>query len=319
MPHRKNGFAPILFLVIIAAIGTAILSSNRFSSKPPYPQVQGLELAKGDDSGSSGGSDSGSHSGDESGKNQPSGSTETSSGGTGSDSSNTSTGNTTSNKSGSGETKKGFEIKKMEVKESEIRTAQEIEDENEIENEIESPETEKIDVNLTEGILEFESKGTSATLKPKKLGKAQNVKLTLKQNGIEQELEVKAEGDHINLVTQNIGAETRFPLTFDKTTGQLLVTTPNGQRIIRILPAQASQIAQTAGIQNQIEKIEIQANTTAGTDEDVVLKLTGKKTGKILGIIDVNQPVEAEIGARSGSIISTTTPFWLRLLSPLIR
>ncbi len=317
MSAKRNGFAPILLLIVIAAVALVVVSTRKSS----HPQVQGLELAKGDDSGSSGGSDSGSHSSDSGGSSGgSSGSTSGDSGSKSSGSGSSSIDNTTSNKSGSGETKKTFEIKKaeVEVNKPETHTANEAENENEIENEIEAPETEKVEVGFADGLLELESKETSVTAN-KKLGKVQNLKLKIKQNGIEQELEVKVEGDHIKLEAQNIGAETQFPLTFDKTTGQLLVTTPNGQRVIRILPAQASQIAQTAGVQNQIEKIEIQANSTGGTNEDVVLKLTGRKTGKILGLIDVNQPVETEIGAQSGSILSNNEPLWLRLLSSLIQ
>ncbi|GEM_PF-3235443 len=305
MSAKRNGFAPILILIIVAALTLVVVSARKSS----HPQVQGLKLAKGDDSGSSGGGDSGSHSSDSGG----------SSGGS-SGSGSSSTNNTTSNKSGSGEIKKSFELKnaEVEVNKPETHTAQEVENEDEIENEIEAPKTEKVEVGFANGLLELESKEVN-TAANKKLGKVQNLKLKLKQNGIEQELEVKVEGDHISLEAQNIGAETHFPLTFNKATGQILVTTPNGQRVIRVLPAQASQIARTAGIQNQIEKIEIQANSTTGTNEDVVLKLTGRKTGKILGVIDINGPVQTEIGAQSGSILSNNEPFWLRLLSSLIQ
>lgn len=317
MSAKRNGFAPIFFLIIIAVAALVVVSTKKSS----HPQVQGLELAKGDDSGSSGGSDSGSHSSDSGGSSGgSSGSSSSGDSGSKSSGSGSSTTSNTTSKSGSSEIKKSFELKnaEVEVNKPETHTIKETEDENEIENEIEAPETEKVEVHFADGLLELESKEASAAAS-KKLGKVQNLKLKLKQNGLEQELEVKVEGDNINIEAQNIGAETHFPLTFDKVTGQLLVTTANGQRVIRVLPAQASQIARTAGVQNQIEKIEIQANSTQGANEDVVLKLTGRKTGKILGIIDINQPVETEVGAQSGTILNTNEPFWLRLFSSLIQ
>lgn len=292
--QKENGFAPIWLIVVAALAGVVVISSSGLLNKNSRPQVQGIELAKGDDSGSgsSGGSDSGgSDATSTTSKNQPSQTTEP------------------------------FEVKKaeVEVNTTKSHTSSETESENEIENEIEAPENENIGVKLTDGALDIESKEASSAASSKKLGKAQNIKLTLKQNGVEQQLEVKAEGDHLTLAAQNIGAEAQFPLTFNKATGQLLVTTPNGQRVIRILPAQASNIARSAGIQNQIDKIEIQTSSNTGTNEDVVLKLTGRKTGKILGVFDVNQPVETEIGAQSGNVVNINEPFWLRLLSPLIQ
>ncbi len=318
--RKESGFVPIWLVVVAALAGIVVVSSSGLLNKSSRPQVQGLELAKGDDSGSgsSGGGDSGGSSGGGSSSSSSSGGD---SGGNKSFGSGNSNSTSATSKTQPSKTPEPFEVKKVEVEVNKTKssTPSEIESENEIENEIEAPENENIGVELTDGALGIESKEASSAASSRKLGKAQNIKLTLKQNGVEQELEIKAEGDHIKLEAKNIGAETQFPLIFNKVTGQLLVTTPNGQRAIRILPAQASNIARNAGIQNQIDKIEIQTSSNTSISEDVVLKLTGRKTGKILGVFDVNQPVETEIGAQSGNVVNINEPFWLRLLSPLIQ
>lgn len=332
MVRTKNGFSPIFVVVIIGVI--ALLVASGKSSL--QPKVKGLQLAEGgtsgggSTSGSSGGSDSGSHSGDSGGSTSGSGSSGSTSGSGGSTGGSDSGGSkspgpsgsgfSVSGKIGTGGTNKGVEIKNadVEIKSGEVQTVKEKEDENEIENEIEKPEVEKVEIDSTEGALELELKEAN-TPENKKLGKVGNLKLKVRQGKVEQELEFKAEGEKLIVEEQNIGAETNFPLTFDKATGQLIVTTPNGPRIIRVLPSRASLIAKNAGIQNEIDKIEIQRSSIQGTNEDVVLKLTGKKTGSILGLIDINAPVETEIGAQTGKVININEPFWLKLLSPFIQ
>ncbi len=196
-------------------------------------------------------------------------------------------------------------------------TAQGIEDEQdeqtEDENEVETTDVDEFQISARDGEFELEAKEATEASRLARLRSASAIKVKL--NG--KNVELEAENDHINLKLGNIQAETRFPLTIDQATGQLMVITPNGPRPIRVLPDQASLVAQNAGVQNKIERLEILSSTSA--TDSVVIKLTGAKTGSILGIIPVNQPVETEIGAQSGQIVNVNAPFWLRLISPLIR
>lgn len=139
------------------------------------------------------------------------------------------------------------------------------------------------------------------------------------ENISKREIGVKTEKGNFKLELKGVAAESKFPISFDKTTGQLFVTTPNGERQIRLLPDEASSIAKLAGIQNQIDKIEIVENNQPSTEDEIVFNLSGLKTGKLLGLIPVKSPVQAEIGANSGKILNIDQPFWLKLLSPLVK
>ncbi len=287
---KEKGFAPVLVVFAVAAIGILLISANRFTN-PTSHKVAGLEIAKGDDSsGSSGESSSGS-------------------GGSGSSSTGTSGGSSGS----SGEIRTTSTPRPTTTSVQEVenqQNQQEAENENEVET---AEDVGEFQAKVNDGELEFEAKEASDASKLARLKNTTAVKVKL--NG--KELELQAENDHINLKLGNIEAETRFPLTIDQATGQLMVITPNGPRPIRVLPDQASQVAQSAGVQNKIDKLEI-LSSTSGTDS-VVIKLTGAKTGSILGLIPINQPVETEVGAQTGQIVNINAPFWLTLLSPLIR
>lgn len=277
---KEKGFAPVLIVLVFAAMGVLLISGNRFIN--PSHKVAGLEIAKGDDDRSGGESSSGS-SGSSGGSSSTSGS--------------------------SGEIKTSSTP--TPIQRAETSHIEEPEDENE--DEIEAPEMGEFEVKANEGQLEFEAKEASEASKLARLRNANAIKVKLNERNIAFE----AENDHINLKLGNIEAETRFPLTIDQVTGQLMVITPNGPRPIRVLPDQASDIAQNAGVQNKIEKLEILPSPSS--TDSVVIKLTGAKTGSILGIIPINQPVETEVGAQTGRIVSINEPFWLRLLSPFIR
>lgn len=261
---RQRGFAPVLIVFAVAAIGILLISTNRFIH-PSSQKVAGLEIAKGDDSSGSSG-----------------------------------------------------EIKAISTPSPIRTTAQEVENQQneqevENENEVETADVGEFQAKVNDGELEFEAKEATDASKLARLKNTTAIKVKL--NG--KEIELQAENDHINLKLGNIQAETRFPLTIDQTTGQLMVITPNGPRPIRVLPDQASQVAQNAGVQNKIDKLEVLSSTSA--TDSVVIKLTGAKTGSILGLIPINQPVETEVGAQTGQIVNVNAPFWLRLLSPFIR
>lgn len=128
---------------------------------------------------------------------------------------------------------------------------------------------------------------------------------------VETETELEIEVKEATVPGKN-KFESKFPLSV--VGGQLMVATPGGSMPIRILPDQAARIATAAGVQNQVEKIEL----AQGQDKQNVFRIKGKKTGKFLGIIPVSAETETEVNAESGLVQSVNQPLWLRLFSSLI-
>ena len=128
----------------------------------------------------------------------------------------------------------------------------------------------------------------------------------------------KISDDGLELESGTVSAVSKFPIAFNKLTNTLLVITGNGTKEIRILPGQASSIAQTSGIENEIEKIELEQSKT---DQNIeVFKVSGKRNGKLFGLINVSEPVETEINAQTGQVVSTTNNSLLfQFLSPFIK
>lgn len=242
MSKNQDGFIPFLILFVVAALaGFALIAQA--SRLHQTPKIQGLEIARGDESGgdSSGGSNSGSSSG-------------------GSGSNTTSGSSNTTTQTGTAETHKPEATEKPEA--------------------IETPHPK-------------ETAEPKETLEP----------FNLSEDGTEIE-------------SSSISAKSNFPLTFNKTTNTLTVTTGEGEKEIRILPHQAAQIATTSGVQTQIQKIELNQGTSSAQP---VFTVTGFKNGKLFGFINISQPVETQIDAQTGQVISSTQQsFIFNLLAPFI-
>lgn len=145
----------------------------------------------------------------------------------------------------------------------------------------------------------------------------QNLSLKLGKNG--SEITIKTEDGRLKVESEGEDAVSNFPLSVDQSTGQLQVTTPNGVRTIRILPKQAAQVAQTAGVQNLIQNMQLDQNSNQNSQDKMVFKVQGVKTGSLFGLIPISMPVESEIGAETGDIVNVNQPLILTLLGRFIR
>lgn len=178
----------------------------------------------------------------------------------------------------------------------------------EAENEIE--EFQNIDGNLD---IESSSAGKVNT-------KTNRIKLKIKDDEGTAEAELETEDGGFKLTSKGVGALTNFPIFMDPATHQLFVRTGNGLKAIRVLPDQAAAVATQSGIQNQVGKIQLIEASSSGTlNGTVVFNVEGRRNGTLLGFIPINVPVNTEISADSGQVVSTQEPFWLQLLSPLIK
>lgn len=143
---------------------------------------------------------------------------------------------------------------------------------------------------------------------------------------LENDVEDELEDDDIRLVpttdnqlalTQNqIAALTDFPLSINVETKELVITTPAGQKVVTVLPDEAVQRLLATGIINSIETppsdIATQDRLGALTgvveietrDNEIVYKIKGKKTHRMLGIIPVTTPVTAFVSTDTGLTVA---------------
>ena len=121
-----------------------------------------------------------------------------------------------------------------------------------------------------------------------------------------------AKDDKLAVVKNQVAAVTDFPLSIDVVTKQLVVTTPQGQKIVTVLPDEAVKNLLATGIINEIQqdkeaqeqlgvldgvvKLEIRSN-------EVVYKVNGIKKHRMLGFIPVDSPVAVFVSADTGNTV----------------
>lgn len=113
----------------------------------------------------------------------------------------------------------------------------------------------------------------------------------------------------------SIAASTNFPLSIDVVTKQLVVATPQGQKIVTVLPDVAVSNLLRTGIVNMID-----SSTDTGTSSDLgtldgVVRLTvrdnesvyevkGAKKQKLFGVIPVSTPKTVFVSTKTGEPIA---------------
>lgn len=179
------------------------------------------------------------------------------------------------------------------------------------ESELLSPEIDRVDVRNVDDALEVEPEEASEEAGASRSGRTTNLRL---ENGVN----VVPSGQGIAFGLLGVMSKTNFPLSLNRTTGQLSVTTPNGVRFIRILPDQASEIARAEGVA-KIEAMELVEAQKTDSGDQLAFKITGKRAGSFLGVFPIDGTIEVGVGAQSGLVVFVSQPWWLSILSPLIR
>ncbi|MEK7573617.1 MAG: hypothetical protein AAB531_04295 [Patescibacteria group bacterium] len=143
---------------------------------------------------------------------------------------------------------------------------------------------------------------------------------------LERDVEDELEDDDVRLLpttdnqlalAQNqTAAFTEFPLSINVETKELIITTPAGQKIVTVLPDEAVQNLLATGI---ISKIDIPSSDITTQDQfgaltgvvkielrnnEVVYKVKGTKTHRMLGIIPVSSPVTAFVSTDTGVTVA---------------
>lgn len=210
---------------------------------------------------------------------------------------------------------------KLDVKSVEVENKEKTEVKYKMESQIKtemSGKSGQVQFRPTEGKIEVSSTRGNSTA-PTNLGEADNIKIKVKEGQKENEIELKAEDGRFEFKAKGVAAQSNFPLTLNNATGELSVQTPQGTKIIRLLPNQVAEIALRAGVQNKIEAIEVSENEQEKDESGLVFKVQGTKSGKFLGLIPISAPVETQIGAQTGNIVSVNEPGWFKLISNFVR
>ncbi len=212
-----------------------------------------------------------------------------------------------------------------ESEDSEQETEIETADGQKIKTKIKNGITTKIEIERGELKLKYEYKNGQLELKVENED-GEEVKLDedeLSELEDETETELEDEGlevealddDTVAFTKNNTSAITNFPLSVDIGTNLLILSTPEGQRIVTVLPDQAIQNLLRTGIVNTIDAsadTQILDQLGSGNEvvklelknKDIVYRIKGKKEHKILGFIPVNSPTTAFVSANSGNVVA---------------
>ena len=101
-------------------------------------------------------------------------------------------------------------------------------------------------------------------------------------------------------------AETKFPLSVNLATNELIVTTPAGERVVTVLPDQAVQNMLAANVIDQLGATPEETGVTLGERQGVpVYEIPGVKQRKLLGFIPVTIEQTAIVSAETGELVAT--------------
>lgn len=144
---------------------------------------------------------------------------------------------------------------------------------------------------------------------------------------LEDEIEQEFEDEGIEIASSSGGllikknkrsALTKFPLSINPQTNELVVTTPAGQKIVTILPDQAVENMLSKSVLSDIdedgdeENIEIEERV-----DELVYKIKGEKDHKFLGFIPLKTAITAFVSAQTGELTAQEQSLLSRIISQL--
>lgn len=150
----------------------------------------------------------------------------------------------------------------------------------------------------------------------------QQQELRIREREEENEVEVEVADDEFVVRRGQVEATTKFPLSVNLATNELVVTTPAGERTVTVLPDQAVQNMLAA---NVIDQILTSGEPTSVTPEEStsgaslvrgiitlgerqgmpVYEIAGVRNHRFLGFIPVQTQVTAVVSAETGELVAT--------------
>lgn len=196
-----------------------------------------------------------------------------------------------------------------EPTEADEQEAEDIHDE--IENEVEQGQIEKVEVEPTsekqgEGKLRVER--TNGTTDEKNVP-VSNTPLMRFQNAQVGTVAISVGKDGtVTLINNGVTVTTNYPVIIDPNSQTIAVRTANGVTLINTLPSQAF-----AGIDAADKPTTIQTAILGTQDGQAYYEVTGIQKRKFLGIMPVLADVQTIINADNGSVTSVNRPWFLDL------
>lgn len=128
-------------------------------------------------------------------------------------------------------------------------------------------------------------------------------------------LKIKAEGDKFLLEQSGLIASTLYPIKINSKEKHIYVLTPTGERYLSFLPLDAAQSALRARI---ISKLNYENMEISESEGKLTYNIKGEKIINIFNIVNYSYPVNVNISAQTGEVVSDTTPIWLKILGFVI-
>lgn len=139
---------------------------------------------------------------------------------------------------------------------------------------------------------------------------------------LEQELEdedisVSSEDGRMEIEHNAVRTRTNFPLSMDPITRELIVTTPNGEKTLAIMPDEALKNLFTEGVLTDASTSAALASALElkVVNGNLVYEVEGKKKQNLLGIVPVTIPRTVTVSALSGEVLSQTQSVLSSILS----
>lgn len=154
--------------------------------------------------------------------------------------------------------------------------------------------------------------GSSVSIKPGETENEQEHATPEIENEVELEVAEGTESarvkigkreDKFTFFERRFGAESEFPVSVDKTTRELTITTPQGTRVVAVLPDTAvgsvidqNVIDRVLGVNGQLVEVKIDAGG------NMFYEISGVRDEKFFGIFNVAVPKTVDISTQTGDI-----------------
>lgn len=126
----------------------------------------------------------------------------------------------------------------------------------------------------------------------------------------QNKLKIKALGNNFRLERAGIGVLTNFPLTVNDDTGEVFVQTPAGEVNLKAMPDTIVQKARLADKIDEVDEVTLASEETA----ELEYVLSGTKAEKLLGVFNLQIPVQLVYDAQAGEFVKSNQSFVSRLL-----
>lgn len=134
---------------------------------------------------------------------------------------------------------------------------------------------------------------------------------------------IASDGAKMGFINKTEGAISAFPLTLDKATNSLIVTTPSGEKTVTILPDAAIKNMLASKVMSYVTSVPAEGElastdklvTLTQKDDVLVYEIDGVREHKLFGFIPLKSKVKAFVSAENGQVVKTEQSLLGRILN----